>query len=131
MTANGVTSVSLSPPLALASVGHERRSHPLIRSAGRFGLSVLAIGQEAIARHFSLPPDQRPTNADIPTAHLGESDVIAGALGTMDCRVVTSHDEGDHTLFVAEVEHASFTGGEPLLWYRGNFSCLESPGREP
>jgi len=128
MTANGVTSVSLSPPLALASVGHERNSHPLIHGNGRFGLSILALGQEAIARHFTVPPIERPADVEIPTVRLGDSDVIAGALAAMDCRVVTSHDEGDHTLFVAEVEHVSFTDGEPLVWYRGQFNRLGRPG---
>jgi flavin reductase (DIM6/NTAB) family NADH-FMN oxidoreductase RutF len=130
MTANGVTSVSLSPPLALASVGHDRNSHPLIQRNGRFGLSILAAGQESIARHFTVPPAERPADATIPAVQLGSSSVIAGALAAMDCRVVARHDEGDHTLFVAEVEHVSTSDGEPLVWYRGGFTELADPGNQ-
>lgn len=46
----------------------------------------------------------------------------------MDCKVVTSHDEGDHTLFIAEVENAAYNEREPLVWYRGDFNRLSGYG---
>jgi flavin reductase (DIM6/NTAB) family NADH-FMN oxidoreductase RutF len=129
MTANGVVSVSVTPPLALASIAHERNTHPLIVRSRRFGISVLAKGQERIALHFIMPHVDRPADSDIEYVRLGESAVVAGALATMDCAVVKEYEAGDHTLFIAEVRSADFTDGEPLLWFRSGFGRFD-PAQE-
>ena len=129
MTANGVLSVSLEPPLALASIGHNRNTHPLIRANSRFGISILGTTQEHVARHFTLPPAQRPASSSFEYENVGESPVIANALSAMDCKVISEHVEGDHTLFIARVEHVKLTDGEPMLWYGGKFGRFV-PGQE-
>ncbi len=121
MTANGVVSVSLTPPLALACIGHNRNSFPLIRKNRRFAISVLSSGQRAIADHYTRPPEARGSDSEIEFVALGESHGIAGALAVMDCRVVSEHEAGDHTLFIAEVERLNITEGEPMLWFQGRF----------
>lgn len=121
MTASSVLSVSLDPPLALASVGHNRNSHPLIRENSRFGLSILSSAQEHVARHFTLPAEQRVRADSFEYENVGTSPVIVGALSVMDCKVVAEHVEGDHTLFVARVERVKVKEGEPMIWYRGQF----------
>ena len=126
MTANGVVSVSLEPPLALASVGHNRNSYPLIKTNRRFGISILTTDQEAIARHYTNPPEDRDPDADMPLLPLGESFVVNEALASMDCRVVAEHEEGDHTLFIAEVEFISLGDGEPMLWYQGGYGRFKA-----
>ncbi len=124
MTANGVTSVSLDPPLALACIGAERNTHGLIRSTGRFGISILSAEQSAIARHFTLPPEQRPDLPKGTFAELGNSSVLNGAIAAMDCRVVGEHSAGDHTIFVAEIEAQRIADGGPLLWLDGQFGSF-------
>lgn len=131
MTANGVTSVSLDPPLALASVGHERNTHGLIESTGRFGISILKAGQAHIARHYTLPPSQRPADVRVRFDDLGATPVVAGALAAMACTVVAAHPAGDHTIFVAEVEAHSISEGNPLLWYMGRFGELRLDPETP
>lgn len=121
MTANGVVSVSLTPPLALACIGHNRNSFPLIKANRRFGISILNSDQEEIARHYTKPPEERGPDDAISFADLGESKVIANAIAAMDCRVVSEYEAGDHTLFVAEVERLSIHEGEPMLWFQGRF----------
>ncbi len=121
MTANGVVSVSLTPPLALACIGHNRNSFPLIKANRRFAISILNEEQTAIAEHYTKPPEQRSSDSAIPFVELGESRVIGGALAAMDCRVVSEHEAGDHTLFVAEVECVSIGEGKPMMWFQGRF----------
>ena len=121
MTANGVTSVSLEPQLMLACVGHERNTHGLIRSTGRFGVSILSAGQELVARHFTLPPERRPAAGAPMFVRVGSSPAVAGAVAAMDCRVVSAYEQGDHTVFIAEVEAHDHNDSEPLVWYRGQF----------
>lgn len=124
MTANGVASVSLEPPLVLAIVGHERNTFPLLAANRRFGISVLTLDQRGIARHFTVPDDIRETLPPPPTERLGESTVISGALATMDCRVTEAFQAGDHTVFIAEVEHIKVGFGHPLIFYESHFAEL-------
>ncbi len=124
MTANGVASVSLVPPLALAIVGHERNTFPLLAANRRFGISVLTLEQRGIARHFTVPDEIRATLPPPPTEPLGESAVISGALAAMDCRVVEAFQAGDHTVFIAEVEHVKVGFGHPLVFYESRFAEL-------
>lgn len=121
MTANGVVSVSLEPPIALVSIAHNRNSHPLIKTNSRFAISILTTAQEPVARHFMQPTAQRGPDDSIRYSPLGDSLAIDGALAAMDCRVVAEYEEGDHTLFIARVEHVRLGEGEPMLWYRGRF----------
>ncbi len=124
MTANGVTSVSLDPPMALVCVGHNRNTYGLIAATGRYGMSVLAASQELVAKHFTLPPESRPENHSIRFIELGNSPVVAGAIAAMDCRVVAAYESGDHTIFVAEVESVRTGEGPPLVWYEGGFGSF-------
>ncbi len=124
MTANGVASVSLVPPLALAVIAHGRNTHPLVSRNLRFGLSVLATDQAPVARHFTVPAEARASMDPVATVELGKSAVIAGALTAMDCRVVQSIESGDHTIFIAEVEEIKLNRGEPLIYFRSEFAEL-------
>ena len=124
MTANSVASVSLDPPLVVAIIGHERNSFPLVASNGRFGISVLTQDQRGVARHFTVPKNIRETLPQPLTCALGHSTVIAGALATMDCRVTAQIGAGDHTIFVAQVEHIEIGSGEPLVFFQSQFAEL-------
>ena len=121
LTPNGVFSVSLAPPLALACVGHDRNSHQLIKTNRRFAISILNTQQRNVALHYTDPPERRGPDDAIPFVKLGESMAIGGSLAAMDCRVISEHEEGDHTLFIAEVERLTIGEGEPMLWLQGQF----------
>ena len=53
MTANAFVSVSLDPPLVLLSVDNRSYMHQILPATGRYGVSVLAEGQEALSNHFA------------------------------------------------------------------------------
>jgi len=53
MTANAFMSGSLEPPLVVVSVGRKARMHARLRTARRFGVSILAEAQEPASRHFA------------------------------------------------------------------------------
>ncbi len=124
MTANGVASISLEPPLVMVTVGHDRNTFPLIMMHQRFGISVLTLEQGGVARHFSVPEEFRKTLPTPPYAPLGQSMIIDGSLAMMDCKVVRTVQAGDHTIFLAEVEHVKIGYGHPLLFYQSHFAEL-------
>lgn len=125
MTANSVTSVSLTPPLVLITVGHERNTHPLVELNGRFGISVLTYEQRGIARHYTVPEEIRKNLPPPEFEHLGESMVVSNAIAVMDCRVVDSLKAGDHTVFIGEVETIRVKNGDPLVYFQSRFARLE------
>ena len=55
MTANGVMSVSLDPPLVVVSLGASRMDE-LLPKTRRYGISVLGAEQEELAMHFAGRP---------------------------------------------------------------------------
>lgn len=128
MTANGVASVSLEPPLALVCVGMARNTHALIEATGRFGISVLAANQQPVAEYYMRAPAERTGSVPAELSALEDGwPVVAGALSQMGCRVVSAHMAGDHTVFIARVEAFRTREGEPLVWYRSRFGPLSSP----
>jgi len=129
MTANSFTSVSLRPPLILVCVDKSRVTHGRILQEGRFGVSVLGADQQVLSEFFAgqrerLPPGSLevvPGTTGVP--------LIVGALAHLECRVVDVFPGGDHSIFVAEVEHADVGESEdPLVFFRGRYVRLASPG---
>ena len=45
--------------------------------------------------------------------------LVDGALGWLQCRTVSEHDAGDHTIFVGEVESLELGAADAGLVYRG------------
>ncbi|HEY8552498.1 MAG TPA: flavin reductase family protein [Thermaerobacter sp.] len=129
MTANAITSVSLEPPLVLVCVGRQRAMHGVLERAGRYGINVLAADQEPVARFFARQTDQEPAYRFVQQPP--KAPRLEGALAYLDCRVVERLPGGDHTIFLAEVEHAEVYGGDPLLFFGGRYARLASQATTP
>ncbi len=124
MTVSAFCSVSLDPPLVLACIGHEASMHEPMMRGDRFGVSILAAGQEALARRFA---DQRSDRFDGVGYRRGQLGValIDDALAHLECTVVDRRDAGDHTIVIGRVEAAEADQGRPLAYYRGGYTQLE------
>ena len=129
MTANAIASISIDPPLMLASIGRRAETHGAIIGSHAFAISILAADQQELAECFA-----RPTTAEKLTGFCGASweeaetgsPVLDGALAFFDCRLVDRHVGGDHTMFVGEIVAAGFReDAEPLLWYASGYHRLE------
>jgi flavin reductase (DIM6/NTAB) family NADH-FMN oxidoreductase RutF len=128
MTANAFCSVSLRPPLVLVCVDHLAETYLHLRERGEFGVSVLKEDQEALSEFFA-DPERNPDSA----YRLGieyrkmksGTPVLDNALTALDCRTVSAHTAGDHTIFVAEVREVSLNEGVPLLYFRGRYGIAE------
>jgi flavin reductase (DIM6/NTAB) family NADH-FMN oxidoreductase RutF len=120
MTANGVLSVSLDPPLVLVSLGRCRMAE-VLPTTGRYGISVLARHQEHLAAHFA----GQKTVDELPAFDWSHGlPFIPGTLAHLGCRVAEIHRAGDHWLWIGRVEHMEHWDGDPLLFYSGRFSGL-------
>jgi flavin reductase (DIM6/NTAB) family NADH-FMN oxidoreductase RutF len=53
--------------------------------------------------------------------------LIDGAVATFECFNRSRYEEGDHVIFVGEVEHCSHHPGEPPLLFHGGQFFTEHP----
>ena len=130
MTANAIATISIDPPLMMASISRKAETHGAIVGSHAFAISILAEDQLALAECFA-----RKTTADKlkgfcgATWHEAEtgSPVLDGALAFFDCRLSQRYDGGDHTMFLGEIVAAGFReDAEPLLWYASEYHRLSA-----
>lgn len=133
MTANAIASISIDPPLMMASISRKSETHGAILGSHSFAASVLSSEQQALADCFAQPTTaaklQRFCDAPWHDAETG-SPILDGAIAFFDCRLVAQHPGGDHTMFVGEIVAAGFDEeAEPLIWFGSRYRRLEpDPG---
>lgn len=137
MTANSFASVSLSPPLVLFCVSRDAVMHHRLLNATFFGVSVLAVGQERVARHFAdrtrrLGAAQFDTIGWRP-GRLTGAPLIEGALVDFECELWRVYDGGDHAIVTGKLLAIDRScGGDALAFFEGRFHELRSQfGRRP
>jgi len=122
MTANAVCSLSLDPLLALVCFANGARTLRVVRETQRFGVNVLAAGQEDLAHLFASKLPEAEKFADVQhTVHNGIP-VIEGTLAWVGCTLERLVPGGDHTIGLGAVTAAEKASErEPLIWYRGGY----------
>jgi 3-hydroxy-9,10-secoandrosta-1,3,5(10)-triene-9,17-dione monooxygenase reductase component len=120
MTANAVCSLSLEPLLLLVCFDNAARTLPVVRATERFGVNVLASGQEPLARLFASKAPEAAKFAGVEHAVHDGIPVIEGVLAWVGCTLERLVPGGDHTIGIGAVIAAEFSReAEPLIWYRG------------
>ncbi len=125
MTANAVTALSLEPLMVLVCVDKAADTHDILLQAGVFAVNILSEDQAEISDRFAKKEFDGAHGLDGLPHHLAGSGapIIDGALAYLDCRTITEHHGGDHTIFIGEVMEAwEAAEGDPLLFYRGKYS---------
>ena len=124
MTVSAFCSASLDPPLVLACIGHEASMHGAMMRAEHFGVSILAAGQEPLARRFADQRSDRFDGVGYTRGQLGLA-LIDDALAHLECTVVDRYEAGDHTVVIGRVEAALCDRGPPLAYYRGGYTQID------
>lgn len=124
MTANAVASLSLDPVLVLVCFDNRARTLPEVERAKRFGVNVLAAGQEHLARRFASKEDTK--FGDVPHSVDDGIPVLDGTLAWVGCDLESLIPAGDHTIGIGAVHAAELgvKGLEPLIWLRGRYTAL-------
>jgi flavin reductase (DIM6/NTAB) family NADH-FMN oxidoreductase RutF len=122
MTASSFSSLSLDPPLVLISVDQRAQLHQLLPKTGRYGVNILAKGQDLLSNHFAGRPQD---NLAIPWVEAEGLPFIDGALAHIACDVYDSAPGGDHVIYVGRITHAQvWPDREPLLYHGGKYATL-------
>ncbi|MDX2214712.1 MAG: flavin reductase family protein [Oculatellaceae cyanobacterium bins.114] len=117
-TASWVMQASFQPPLVVNCVNQKSISHTMIQASQVFALSFLEDGQKELAQKFFKPLRRVGNKFEDVDFYLGETGcpIISDSLGYVECRVVGSVEQGDHTVYVGEVIASGIhREGSPLL----------------
>lgn len=121
LTANSFNSVSLTPPLVLWSLSQAATSMDAFRQGSHYAINILAADQQALAQRFATRGVERFADLEF-TEGLSGAPLISGCVATFECFNRSRYTEGDHVIFVGEVEHCSHRpGASPLLYHGGKF----------
>lgn len=126
ITASSFNSVSLTPPLVLWSLGHRAGSLPLFHAGTHYVVNVLAADQLDLCHRFASGQGDRFANTDYRLGQAGLP-ILKGALAWFECHNRSRYEEGDHVIFVGEVERCGLSdGAAPLVFQGGQFSTTQS-----
>jgi flavin reductase (DIM6/NTAB) family NADH-FMN oxidoreductase RutF len=121
LTANSFNSVSLSPPLVLWSLSQAASSMAAFRTGSHYAINILGADQQALAQRFSTRHVDRFADVAFVEGQSG-APLLTGTVASFECFNRSRYVEGDHVIFVGEVERCSHRAGtSPLLYHGGKF----------
>jgi flavin reductase (DIM6/NTAB) family NADH-FMN oxidoreductase RutF len=121
LTANSFNSVSLHPPLVLWSLSRAAGSLIAFSTGSHYAINILAADQKELAERFAAKGADRWAGVSFSDG-TGGAPLLSGAAATFECFNRSRYDEGDHVIFVGEVERCSHrAGASPLLFHGGKF----------
>ena len=121
LTANSFNSVSLEPPLVLWSLSQGAGSMAAFFNGLHYAINVLAADQQALAEQFAARGGDRWAGVKF-TEGVSGAPLLEGAAATFECFNRSQYAEGDHVIFVGEVERCAHRdGASPLLYHGGKF----------
>ncbi|WP_432023201.1 flavin reductase family protein [Streptomyces parvus] len=125
LTASAVSSLSLDPPLILVCLDRNSRTHDVLVSADAFALHLLGPENEALAKRFAGPTDQRFENVPLssgPTSH--HAPQLADCALRLTCTRYEVIEAGDHSILVGRVTASDCLGSPAggLVWHHRGFA---------
>lgn len=121
LTASSFNSVSLEPPLVLWSLSQAASSMAALTEGSHYAINILAADQKHLAERFAGKREERWKGVTF-TESAGGLPVLQGAAAIFECFNRSRYEEGDHVIFVGEVERCVHrAGASPLLFHGGKF----------
>jgi flavin reductase (DIM6/NTAB) family NADH-FMN oxidoreductase RutF len=121
LTANSFNSVSLSPPLVLWSLRTSAGSMPAFARGSHYAIHILAADQLELAKRFATSGIDRFAGLET-VEGAGGVPLIAGCAAVFECANRSQYEEGDHVIFVGEVEHCQHRSAvQPLIYHGGRY----------
>jgi flavin reductase (DIM6/NTAB) family NADH-FMN oxidoreductase RutF len=121
ITVNSFNSVSLDPPLVLWSLGKRSASMASFSTGSHYAINILGADQKDLANRFASRVENRFADVEF-TPGVAGAPLLAGAAATFECFNRSRYEEGDHVIFVGEVERCTHRDDvSPLLYHGGKF----------
>ena len=121
LTANSFNSVSLDPPLVLWSLGKRAGAMPVFSRGSHYAINILAAEQKDLAQRFATRDIDRFAGM-LWREGAGGAPVLDGVAAAFECANRSQYEEGDHVIFVGEVERCTARpGAQPLIFHGGRY----------
>jgi flavin reductase (DIM6/NTAB) family NADH-FMN oxidoreductase RutF len=120
LTASSFNSVSLDPPLVLWSLSQQASSLPVFTGNSHYVINVLSGDQAALAERFAMRIENRFEGVDFVLSHTGLP-ILKGVAAWFECHNRSRYPEGDHVIFVGEVERCDAMPQPALVFHGGQF----------
>ena len=120
LTASSFNSVSLSPPLVLWSLGDKANSLPIFSGNSHYVINVLGAEQAHLAQLFARRAEDPFEQVEYTLSRTGHP-ILKGVSAWFECHNRSRYPEGDHVIFVGEVERCAFLPQAPLIYHGGQF----------
>lgn len=121
LTANSFNSVSLSPPLVLWSLARRAGSMPVFSRGSHYAIHILAADQKELAQRFATRDIDRFAGVRFREG-CGGAPVLEGCAAVFECANRSQYEEGDHVIFVGEVEAVTrVEQAQPLIFHGGRY----------
>ncbi|MFQ5530268.1 MAG: flavin reductase family protein [Gemmatimonadota bacterium] len=129
LTATAVCSVSLEPPIVLASLASSSATHDAVTAGARFALNFLGQGNADLARRFSTSATDKFVGVPWRAGATG-CPVFPDALAVCECLLERAVPAGDHTVFFGRVVSVGVEDrpNDPLIYFRGSYEALSGGG---
>lgn len=125
LTASSFNSVSLDPPLVLWSLSQTASSLPVFTGNSHYVINILAGEQAALAERFAMRIENRFEGVDFVLSHTGLP-ILKGVAAWFECHNRNRYPEGDHVIFVGEVERCNVSPQPALVFHNGKFVSTKS-----
>jgi flavin reductase (DIM6/NTAB) family NADH-FMN oxidoreductase RutF len=120
LTASSFNSVSLDPPLVLWSLARGASSMPLFTGNSHYVINILAANQAPLAERFASRIENRFEGVEFDLSYTGLP-ILKGAAAWFECHNRSRYPEGDHVIFVGEVERCDVAPQAALVFHGGRF----------
>lgn len=125
MTVSDFSGASLTPPLAAVCAAKSSMTTGLIGEGRCFGVNVLAAHQQELSNRFASKKLEMERFVGLETIEFETgAPLLPDAIVNLDCRLVATHDAGDHVIHVGEIVASATREGAPLLYYSGAYRTL-------
>jgi len=121
LTASSFNSVSLDPPLVLWSLANTASSLPVFSGNSHYVINILAADQAQLAQRFARRDGDRFETLDYTLSRSGLP-ILSGTTAWFECHNRSRYPEGDHVIFVGEVERCDVSPKPALVFHTGRFT---------
>ncbi|MFL6658972.1 MAG: flavin reductase family protein [Massilia sp.] len=125
LTASSFNSVSLAPPLVLWSLGNGANSLPIFSGNSHYVINVLSAEQAHLAKLFSRRTDKPFDGVEYELSRTGQP-ILKGVSAWFECHNRSRYPEGDHVIFVGEVEECAYHPQASLIFHGGQFGSTQT-----
>ncbi|MCA1623684.1 MAG: flavin reductase family protein [Acidobacteria bacterium] len=124
ITVSAFCSLSLNPPLILICIDKRTGSHYAFTESKFFVVNILHEKQQHYADRFASNLPNKFERIEFLTNAKGIP-ILKDALVNLECELINSYNNGDHTIFVGQIERTVINDGKPLIYFSGNYHKIK------